>query len=396
MDTLNFNTLNFNHLYKIPCYGFNGKEKDPEGMGGGGSTYDYGFRIYNPQIAKFLSVDPLSASYPWYTPYQFAGNKPIICLDLDGLEEWYSWQNIASTYNSATTYISKKTDETVKVAVALTKKVVVEAKKIDAEYKIVNRGLGVLKVAGGLAEATAGVGLLATPEPTCVTKVVGYIAVAHGSDVMATGLLDIWYGEAQTSVTSQAIQATGVNANTANTIDVSISMATTLGGAYYLSKVPTLPKPASATSNGNGQNGNNSSVNNTIDETVSTLETSAPKTNLGGSNTGALTEISTTPTFNTGTQYFKGSYSTYIRELDAGVNYSGQLIKTESLTSMQINALKQNLSDVLSKVGNAKTAQSLQNQLKRPRWQHIDAIPGGREAINNAIIKSGQNVSFNY
>ncbi|MDQ3394890.1 MAG: hypothetical protein M3512_12365, partial [Bacteroidota bacterium] len=68
-------------------YGFNGKEKDPEGMGGGGSTYDYGFRIYNPQIARFLSVDPLFQSYPWYTPYQFAGNNPIWAIDLDGLEE---------------------------------------------------------------------------------------------------------------------------------------------------------------------------------------------------------------------------------------------------------------------------------------------------------------------
>jgi RHS repeat-associated protein len=68
-------------------YGFNGKEKDPEGMGGGGSTYDYGFRIYNPQIAKFLSIDPLSPDYPWYTPYQFAGNSPTRYIDLDGLEE---------------------------------------------------------------------------------------------------------------------------------------------------------------------------------------------------------------------------------------------------------------------------------------------------------------------
>ncbi len=34
-------------------------------MGGGGSTYDYGFRIYNPNIAKFLSVDPLTKDYPW-------------------------------------------------------------------------------------------------------------------------------------------------------------------------------------------------------------------------------------------------------------------------------------------------------------------------------------------
>ena len=70
-------------------YGFNGKELDANGtgMGGGGNTYDYGFRIYNPQVAKFLSVDPLIASYPWYTPYQFAGNKPIWAIDLDGLEE---------------------------------------------------------------------------------------------------------------------------------------------------------------------------------------------------------------------------------------------------------------------------------------------------------------------
>ncbi len=68
-------------------YGFNGKERDSEGMGGGGSTYDYGFRIYNPQIGKFLSVDPLTAKFPFYTPYQFAGDKPIVALDLDGRED---------------------------------------------------------------------------------------------------------------------------------------------------------------------------------------------------------------------------------------------------------------------------------------------------------------------
>lgn len=33
-----------------------------------------------------LSVDPLTKSYPWYTPYQFAGNMPIVAIDLDGLE----------------------------------------------------------------------------------------------------------------------------------------------------------------------------------------------------------------------------------------------------------------------------------------------------------------------
>ena len=43
-------------------------------------------RIYNPALGKFLSVDPLAADYPWYTPYQFAGNMPIYTVDIDGLE----------------------------------------------------------------------------------------------------------------------------------------------------------------------------------------------------------------------------------------------------------------------------------------------------------------------
>jgi RHS repeat-associated protein len=67
-------------------YGFNGKEKDPE-VKGMGAQYDYGFRIYDPRLGRFLSVDPLTQSYPWYTPYQFAGNMPIWAIDLDGLEE---------------------------------------------------------------------------------------------------------------------------------------------------------------------------------------------------------------------------------------------------------------------------------------------------------------------
>ena len=82
-------------------YGFNGKEKDPEGMGGDGTTYDYGFRIYNPQIAKFLSVDPLTSSYPWYTPYQFAGNSPIVNVDLDGKEELWYFKKMYEEYTKA-------------------------------------------------------------------------------------------------------------------------------------------------------------------------------------------------------------------------------------------------------------------------------------------------------
>jgi RHS repeat-associated protein len=67
-------------------YGFNGKENDNE-VKGGGNQQDYGFRIYDPILGKFLSVDPLTQQYPELTPYQFASNRPLDGVDLDG-KEW--------------------------------------------------------------------------------------------------------------------------------------------------------------------------------------------------------------------------------------------------------------------------------------------------------------------
>ncbi len=66
-------------------YGFNGKEKDDE-VKGNDNQQDYGMRIYDPRVGRFLSVDPISRSYPMLTPYQFASNSPISGSDLDGLE----------------------------------------------------------------------------------------------------------------------------------------------------------------------------------------------------------------------------------------------------------------------------------------------------------------------
>jgi RHS repeat-associated protein len=65
-------------------YGFNGKERDKDLNSL--TAYDLKFRIYNPAIGKFLSVDPLTKDFPFYSPYQYAGNTPIWCIDLDGRE----------------------------------------------------------------------------------------------------------------------------------------------------------------------------------------------------------------------------------------------------------------------------------------------------------------------
>ena len=67
-------------------YGFNGKENDTDF---GSHIQDYGFRLYCPENARFLSVDPLTKDYPELTTYQFASNTPIQAVDLDGLEAKY-------------------------------------------------------------------------------------------------------------------------------------------------------------------------------------------------------------------------------------------------------------------------------------------------------------------
>ena len=67
-------------------YGFNGKEKDADGEWGGNTHYDYGARIYNPAIGKFLSIDPLTREFPDYTPYHYVHNNPLALTDPTGMK----------------------------------------------------------------------------------------------------------------------------------------------------------------------------------------------------------------------------------------------------------------------------------------------------------------------
>lgn len=78
-------------------YGFNGKEKDNKD---GVVQYDYGFRIYDPRLVRFKSVDPLTKGYPMLTPYQFASNSPIANIDLDGGEAKYYSIVITENYDA--------------------------------------------------------------------------------------------------------------------------------------------------------------------------------------------------------------------------------------------------------------------------------------------------------
>ncbi len=65
-------------------YGFNGKENDTE-VYGEGKAYDFGARIQDSRLGRFLSIDPMTVISPQESPYLFAGNSPLALSDFDGL-----------------------------------------------------------------------------------------------------------------------------------------------------------------------------------------------------------------------------------------------------------------------------------------------------------------------
>ncbi|MCA6515316.1 MAG: hypothetical protein IM577_06925, partial [Chitinophagaceae bacterium] len=64
-------------------YGFNGKENDNE-VKGEGNQIDFGARIYDQRLGRWLSLDPLFTKYPNWSAYNFTMDNPILFIDPDG------------------------------------------------------------------------------------------------------------------------------------------------------------------------------------------------------------------------------------------------------------------------------------------------------------------------
>jgi RHS repeat-associated protein len=67
-------------------YGFNSMERDDE-LKGAGNSYDFGARIYDSRLGRFLSLDPLQKNYPSLSAYSFVANSPIMLVEVDG--RWF-------------------------------------------------------------------------------------------------------------------------------------------------------------------------------------------------------------------------------------------------------------------------------------------------------------------
>lgn len=66
-------------------YGFNGKENDDE-IAGNNNDLDFGARMYDSRIGRWMSCDGKLGKYPSQSPYHFGYNNPIITIDPNGDE----------------------------------------------------------------------------------------------------------------------------------------------------------------------------------------------------------------------------------------------------------------------------------------------------------------------
>jgi RHS repeat-associated protein len=152
-------------------YGYTGREQDTET----GLDY-YRARYYDSAVGRFISEDPLGFGAGDTNIYRYVGNSPTNWTDPSGLES------------------------------------------CGGEPSWLNRGLGLLRAAGGAFQVSAGVA--AAPE----TGGLSLIVSAKGADDIQAGLRQAWTGRDTNSLTYDAVKNLTGNDTVAGVVDFGTSL----------------------------------------------------------------------------------------------------------------------------------------------------------------------------
>ncbi|MCC8173572.1 MAG: RHS repeat-associated core domain-containing protein [Odoribacter sp.] len=80
------------HIKSDNRYGYNGKEEQVIGDLG---YLDYGARMYDTELGRWLGVDPVAEEYHSFSPYNYVMNNPVLFIDPNGM-----WVEINGGYTT--------------------------------------------------------------------------------------------------------------------------------------------------------------------------------------------------------------------------------------------------------------------------------------------------------
>ena len=86
-DYYPFGGLMSNGCNNVQPYKYNGKELDQKG---GLDWYDYGARMYDATLGRFMKTDRFLEKYVSLSPYQYGANNPVNNIDINGDSIWYT------------------------------------------------------------------------------------------------------------------------------------------------------------------------------------------------------------------------------------------------------------------------------------------------------------------